>query len=279
MLPPMALSFLTPITDRYLFLPSVGVCLLVAGVQGRDMLANLRKPQVIVGWVVIASIFALWSWKTWDYVGQWQDPRSVWYFAAAKSPSPQAFEYSGEVYHEAADRIEQFIQSGKFPRRLNDLSLARVVLGEGRQLEQLSAEWSGSGAARTNSAAYRDRLWTLAWEQYQQAVAYRGTLNNPTLFMRRGMVLINRGQYEAAIKEFALGLDLAQSHTYEKVRQELGTSLQRAIGIAYWGMGKYGEAKDWLLKAQSTQRQSAQIWVPTLDDEVERITLLVRQQQ
>jgi len=49
--------------------------------------------------------------------------------------------------------------------------------------------------------------------------------------------------------------------------------------VAYWGMGKYADSKDWLLKAQATQRQSAQVWVPTLDQEVERISTLAQPQQ
>jgi hypothetical protein len=49
--------------------------------------------------------------------------------------------------------------------------------------------------------------------------------------------------------------------------------------VAYWGMGKYPEAKDWLLQAQATQRQSGLVWVPTLDQEVERITSLARTPQ
>ena len=277
MLPPMALSFLTPITDRYLFLPSVGLCLLLAGIKPRNT-PNTPKWTELLRWVGLALILTVWSWKTWDYVSQWRDPRSVWYFAAAKSPSPQAYEYSGEVYHDAADRLGEFIQSSKYPNQTNDVLLARAVLGDSLELERLSAEWSGASPARTNSLAYREQLWSLAWDQYQQAVARRGTLNTPTLFMRRGMLLINRGKYDVAIKEFSTGLDLAQTHSYEKVRQELGTSLQRAIGVAYWGMGQYANAKDWLLKAQATQRQSAQTWVPTLDQEVERITALARQQ-
>jgi hypothetical protein len=278
MLPPMALSFLTPITDRYLFLSSVGVCLLlppllVPGIPGP------RKWNPILGTLGLALILAAWSWKTWSYVGEWRDPRSVWHFAAAKCPSPQAFEYGGEVYHEAADRVAEFIKSGKFPTQTNDLSLARAVLNNPPQLEALRAEWSNASLAWTNSLAYRDRLWSLAWEQYEQAVAHRGTLNNPTLFMRRGMILINRSRYQEAIKEFTIGLELAQTHTYEKARQELGTGLERAIGVAYWGMGKYPEAKDWLLQAQATQRQSGLVWVPTLDQEVERITSLARTPQ
>lgn len=284
MLPPMALSFLTPITDRYLFLPSVGLCLLLAVLllpadfRPDADTQKTRQGIIVGGWILLALVLSAWTWKTWSYLSEWRDPRSLWYFAARKSPSPQAFEYSGEVYHEAADRVGAFIRSGNFSNLTNDLKLASVVLEDSPQFHNLRAEWLGAGV-RTNSLAYRDRLWSMAWQQYQQAVAHRGTLNNPTLFMRRGMILLNRGQYQDAIQEFKTGLDLAQLHTYQKVRDELGTGLQRAVGVAYWGMGKYADAKEWLLRAQSTQRQSGQTWVPTLDQEVERVTLLAKQQQ
>jgi hypothetical protein len=39
-------------------------------------------------------------------------------------------------------------------------------------------------------------------------------------------------------------------------------------------MGNYGEAQQWLLKAQAVQRKSGQVWLPTLDQEVERIKVL-----
>ena len=39
-------------------------------------------------------------------------------------------------------------------------------------------------------------------------------------------------------------------------------------------MNNYGEAQAWLLKAQEAQRQSGQVWLPTLDREVETIKRL-----
>ena len=59
MLPPMALSFLTPVTDRYLFLPSVGICLLLAecllwlGSRWRAMLL------VAIGVVALVAGYAI----------------------------------------------------------------------------------------------------------------------------------------------------------------------------------------------------------------------------
>jgi hypothetical protein len=283
MLPPMALSFMSPITDRYLFLPSVGVCLLVAYAAPfiLDSLCSSSSfkvqsvPAALV-WLALSALALVWAGKTRSAVAEWRDPRSVWYFVAAKSKSVEGYQYSGEVYHEAADRVQEFIRSGKAGSLTNDLPLAAAVLGDGDsgRVEALAAEWKGARDGRTNSVAYRDRLWALAWERYEQAVAHRGRLNTPNLFMRRGMILVSQGKPEAAIKEFEAGLELAQKHTYERVRRENVTHLQRALGVAYWGQGRYSEARDWLLKAQATQRQSGQVWIPTLDQEVQRITNL-----
>lgn len=69
MVPPMLLGFIVPITDRYLFLPSVGVCLLLAeaaaGLEGR--LARARW----LPWVLLAGIGAVWGAKTRNYVNEW----------------------------------------------------------------------------------------------------------------------------------------------------------------------------------------------------------------
>jgi hypothetical protein len=338
MLPPMALSFMSPITDRYLFLPSVGVCLLLAFASSRFKVqgSKFKVPSApaTLAWLALIALALVWAWQTHSVVAEWHDPRSVWYFAAAKSKSVEGYQYSGEVFHEAADRVQEFIRSGKAGLLTNDLPLAEVVLRQSgvgqtflsaggetfqsplpsqpagrtsnepgtaaageppitpdtrleslvhrqagkpalpRSVEALRAEWTGASRTRTNSAAYRDLLWSLAWERYEQAVAHRGRLNTPNLFMRRGMILVSQGKPEAAIKEFEVGLELAQKHTYERVQRENVTHLQRALGVAYWTQGRYSEARDWLLKAQATQRQSGQVWLPTLDQEVQRITQL-----
>ena len=44
--------------------------------------------------------------------------------------------------------------------------------------------------------------------------------------------------------------------------------------MAYWNTGNYPEAQQWLLKAQAVQRKSGQVWLPALDQEVERISRL-----
>jgi hypothetical protein len=50
------------------------------------------------------------------------------------------------------------------------------------------------------------------------------------------------------------------------------------MGVAYWSLRKYREAREWFLKAQAVQRKSGHAWVSTLDQEVEKITVLANRQ-
>jgi len=269
MVPPMTLSFIIPVTDRYLFLPSVGVCLLLA-VIAADLTTRLPTLRVMP-WLVLAGLSAVWGGKTWNYINEWRDPRSLWYFAAPKVKSSQACEYLGRVYQEAGDRIHQFVQAGKPTPDTNDLSLARAILREPARVGPLQDEWTGKSSTRTNSQAYCYQLWNLAWEQYEQAVACRGTVSAPNLFMGRGMILTSQGKFTAAIQEFQIALQFAQKLNYENARYEYSINALRGIGVAHWNMRDYKSAQQWLLQAQQLQQQSGKAWVPTLDQEVERI--------
>jgi hypothetical protein len=272
MVPPMLLGFIVPITDRYLFLPSVGVCLLLAelaaGLEGR-----LARARWFV-WALLAGLGAVWGAKTWTYLAEWRDPRSVWYGAHLKTRNSQVQQFLGEVYQNAGDRVNSFVRSGTPLQLTNELPFAQAVLGDAAGVERLRAEWTGVSPVRTNSTAYRDQLWDFAWRRFEESVARRGTLSAPNLFMCRGRLLVSEGKFAQAIPEFQNALALAQASSYGIVRAEGATHALFAIGVAYWNMGNYGEAQQWLLKAQAVQKQSGQVWLPALNQEVERIKAL-----
>lgn len=271
LIPPAIFNFITPVTDRYLFLSSVGVCILVA-----DLLFGALQPRAAT-WKPAAAAVVLaliWAAKTWLYVQEWADPRSVWYAASSKSQAFQNNEYLGTVYQEAGDRMHQFVTAGAPVDLRRERPLAEALLHDAARMIQLETEWRTPPPVKPHSTAYRDELYDLAWEQFELAAARRGTVNTPNLFMRRGMVLMNRGKADDALKEFHFALRLAQTHTYEKVRQENVTHLSRALGIAHWQLRNYGEAQKWFLEAQRIQKASGQVWIPTLDQEVQQISRL-----
>jgi hypothetical protein len=272
MVPPMLLAFMIPITDRYLFLPSVGVCLLLA-----EQAAGWEKRLPAAGWlpsVVLAVLGVVWGAKTWNYVSEWRDPRSVWYGAHLKTSNSQVQQFAGEVYQSAGDRIDGFVKTGALPQWTNEVRFARAVLGDEPAVDRLQAEWTRAQSSRTNSLAYRDQLWNFAWQRFEESVARRGTLIAPNLFQCRGRLLVSQGKFAQAIPEFQIALGMAQISTYAEIRNEGITHALFDIGVCYWNMNNYGEAQAWLLKAQEAQRQSGQVWLPTLDQEVENIKRL-----
>ncbi len=272
MVPPMPLNFMVPITDRYLFLSSVGLCILLVHTAAR---VAAHWPRLRwVGSAAVLGLALVWGLKTSSYIDEWRDPRSVWYGAHVKTKSSQVQQFLGEVYHNAGERVDNYIKSGVRLNLTNDLPLAQAVLQDPGQSEQLKAEWLGTTPARTNSIAYRDRLWNFAWERYEESVARRGTLSAPNLFMNRGRLLVSQGKAEAAILEFQKALAFAQTSSYELIRHEMATHALYAIGVAYWNLRNYTEAQKWLLQAQEAQRKSGRAWIPALDKEVERIQTL-----
>ncbi len=277
MAPLMVLNFIVPITDRYLFLPSVGVCLLLA--QSASEVAGKGQRARWLGYALLAGIAIAWSAKTSNYINEWRDPRSVWYGAHLKTKNPQVFQFLGEIYHNAGERIDNFIKSGAGVSPTNEIQLAQAVLNDTTLTEQLRDEWSGITPARTNSLIYRDRLWSLAWDQYEEAVLRRGTLSAPNLFMNRGRLLVSQGKPAQAIPEFQKALVFGQTSSYDVIRHEMVTHALYAIGVAHWNLRNYPEAQQWLLKAQEAQRKSGHGWIPSLDRDVERIKSLAASQR
>ena len=276
MIPPTLLNFVVPVTDRYLFLPSVGVCILLADLA--SALATRIGKAWVVAFAALAALAAFWAIQTCAYVDEWADPRSVWHRAHLKTSSPQVSQFLGEVYQNAGDRISSFAKTGAVLEVAKESRLAQAILQNNDQVERLRIEWTGAAPSRTNSLAYRDRLWSLARELYNDAVAHRGTLSTPNLFMNRGRLLVSEGEYERAILEFQTALAFAKSSSYSVIRQETTTHALRAIAVAYWNMKKFKEAQEWMLKAKDVQRKSHTVWVPTLDKELEQLQALAATQ-
>jgi hypothetical protein len=277
MVPPMLLSFIVPITDRYLFLPSVGACILLADIAAGQA-GRFAKVRWVF-WALFAGFVAFCGIKTSNYIDEWRDPRSVWYGAHLKTSSSQVAQFLGEIYQNTGDRVNAYVNSGATLDLTNDVRFGESVLNDVSATERLRAEWQGSSPAKTNSVAYRDLLRNLAWEQYNASLARRGTLSTPNLFMNRGRLLVSQGKFDAAIVEFQNALRFAENSSYEVIRQEGAINAMRAIGVAYWNMRNYKEAEQWLLKAQAIQKKSGQKWVPTLDQEVQKIHALAATQK
>jgi hypothetical protein len=272
MVPPMLLSFIVPVTDRYLFLPSVGICILAADLV--FALALRWQRAAWTAWTLGMGLAMVWCVKTFNYVGEWGDPRSVWYGAHFKTKNPEVFQFLGEIYQDAGEHINNFIKSGAPLNRTNELKFAQAVLSDPERVAKLDAEWQAGAGPKTNSIAYRDELWNFAWEQYRTSLSYRGKLSTPNLFMDRGRLLVSQGKYANAVGEFQTALAYAQASGYALIRQETVTHALRSIGVAYWNLQNFRESEQWYLKALDVQNKSGQVWVPTLQSELEEVRAL-----
>jgi len=272
LVPPMLLSFIVPVTDRYLFLPSVGVCILAADLV--LALASRWQGAHWAAWTLGLALATVWCVKTFNYAAEWGDPRSVWYGAHFKTKNPEVFQFLGEVYQDAGEHINNFIKSGTPLNPTNELKFARAVLSDPERLSKLDAEWQAAAGPKTNSIAYRDELWNFAWEQYRTSLSYRGKLSTPNLFMDRGRLLVSQGKYSDAVGEFETALAYAQASGYALIRQETVTHALRSIAVAYWNMQNFRESEQWYLKALDVQNKSGQVWVPTLQSELDEVRAL-----
>jgi hypothetical protein len=288
MVPPMLLNFPVPITDRYLFLASAGVCIALAELAVKDWRthdgpgiptlaepdAAARRQRPILPMALAVALGVIWAARTSSYLDEWCDPRSVWYAAHLKNPNTQVALFLGEAYQEAGNRIDAFIRGTGALDAPREIRLAQVMRVDPVTEARLVLEWSGRWPSRTNSLAWRDRLWSSAWEEFEEAVKHHGKLVTPNLYLDRGRLLVSQAKYPQAIAEFQIALRHAEACTYKPVRQEARIHVLRAIGVAYWHEQDYPQAVQWYLKAREVQRQSGSIWISTLDDELRRAQAL-----
>jgi tetratricopeptide (TPR) repeat protein len=227
---------------------------------------------------LLTGVAVVWTAKSWSYLSEWRDPRSVWYAATAKSTAYQGYELLGKVYQEAGERMSAFLGAGPTPKVVEEMPLARAVLNDRAREDKLRQEWTNPSNDRSVSRAYRDRLWELAGEEFDSAIAHRGTINAPNSYLRRGKLRVDQGRAADAIADLKMAYQLSQAHTYLGIRQETGTQTARGVAIAYWQIHDYKQARDWLLQAKRIQDASPRRWVPTLEQEIERVTPLAEAQ-
>lgn len=91
----------------------------------------------------------------------------------------------------------------------------------------------------------------------------------PKLFMRRGLLLVSRGSYAQAIPELETALRFAEVDSDIRVRQKVVVHLLRGLAAVNGHLGRPRVAVEWLRKAREVQYSSGQVWVPTLDEELE----------
>ena len=100
-IPAQVLSFVHPVTDRYLFFSSAASAILIAWL----LWTAIKKWQtrgMVIGATVLLIITLFWLRTTLKYLAEWRDPRSVWFAATNKSPDEEVSYSIGGHYLDLA---------------------------------------------------------------------------------------------------------------------------------------------------------------------------------
>jgi len=262
LIPAQVLSFMHPVTDRYLFFPSVGAAIFIAwGIIAAG--ERLGREGLIGATAVLAAITILWGVKTLAYVREWRDPRSVWYAATAKSSDPEAYYNLGSHYQDTAGRLG--IKPRGAPLTEPDARrLASAVWASDPRLPALFAEWAGGQHDGPLEKAFRAHLRTLAWDAFEQRVRTKGVTSMPNLYFRRGLLLSDGNDLQGARKEFLAAAEEASRFPLAESRQEFLVRSHSALGVTAWQERDFSEAMRWLKLAEEEQTRAGRNWVPDL---------------
>ena len=267
-IPSQVLSFIHPVADRYMYLPSVGAVILIAA--GIFKLGKkLGEKGKFASIVVLLIIGFFWTKTTVGYINEWADPRSVWYAATKKSTDPQVFSGLGIHYQNVSDKL------GPTPRgtpltKEEALDLASALWADNPKLAALKAEIESGKQDGENIQAFKSYMHQLAWNSFDTALKNK-TTTMTNIYFRRGLLLFDDGKFEEAKKEFLACINEASHDTFEEGKDEFVVRSHNGLGIAAWHEANYQEAYRYLKMAFDEQNQFGKVWVPELANNLKQL--------
>ena len=268
-LPTQVLPFSYPVTDRYLFLPSVGAVILIAWVVFKAT-DHLPKWNMAVATALVAVVSLVWLKKTTDYLSEWQDPRSVWYAATRKTNDFHVYYELGWEYLDKSSRLGATVRNLPLPVEQSK-QLASLVWGDDPRLPRLLSELSVDQHAGPTEAAFKQYLQIKAAENFNRALATKGEHLMPDLFLSRGVLLLDKGDRQSAKKEFLTELDEASQLPSPEARQEALIACHYNLAVTEEGLGNAKEALSWIRRAEQEQNQLGRTVVPGITDNRQKL--------
>jgi tetratricopeptide (TPR) repeat protein len=147
--------------------------------------------------------------------------------------------------------------------------LASVLWVGDPRLSTLLSEWTKGQHAGLLEQEFQRHIWTLGWDAFEHALHAKGTRALPTLFYRRGTLLLDRSELQGARKEFLDALDENSRSTVAGVREQV--LCQSALGSIAWKEEDYREALRWYRLAEDAQTRSDGNWVTDLSANRQRM--------
>jgi tetratricopeptide (TPR) repeat protein len=216
----------------------------------------------------------LWGRTTLAYVTEWRDPRSVWYGAAAKSSDPLVFYNLGWHYLDIAAGLGVSPRKPR-PSQAEARQFASLLWEGDPRLPGLLSEWSGGQRGGPVEKTFQDYVRTLAWQAFDRALLTKGKHIMPDLYLRRGLLLLDRDDLQGARKEFLAGVDEAPRSSFTERRAEILVNTYNNLGIIAWRETNYSEALRWLRLAEEEQTRSGGDWLPDLTANRKRLEAII----
>lgn len=260
--PTQVLPFAYPVADRYLFLPSVGACILIACLLFKAT-EHLPKWNIPAGTALVIVVSLIWFTKTVAYLAEWQDPRSVWFAATRKS----------DDFHLSYELGWEYLQkAGNFGTKRRNPSLpvgeakdyASAVWKNDPRLPQLLVQLSDKPLDRPVENEFKEYLQTKAAENFDEAIARKGTYIMSDLFLCRGVLFADKGDMQSAKKEFLAELDEGSQLPYSEARQEAVIRAHYNLAVAEQALGNSKEALAWIRLAEEEQQRLGTNVIPEL---------------
>jgi hypothetical protein len=268
-LPTQVLPFPYPVTDRYLFLPSIGAVILIAWLAFK-FTDHLPKWKVAAATTLVAVVSLVWLGKTVDYLSEWQDPRSIWYAATRKTNDSHVYYELGWEYLDKSSTLGTTARNLPLPAEKSK-ELASLIWRDDARLPQLLAELSIDQHTGSAESAFKEYLQTKAAESFDRALATKGEHLMPDLFLNRGVLLLDKGDMQSAKKEFLAELDEISQLPSPEARQEALIACYYNLAIAEKGLGNSGEALSWIRLAEQEQNQLGKTIIPGLSEDRQKL--------
>ncbi|TMI88601.1 MAG: hypothetical protein E6H06_18890 [Bacteroidetes bacterium] len=270
-IPAQVLSFTHPVTDRYIFFPSVAAVILLAwGIF--EITKRIGRYQLAVLSSLTLIIAIIWAINTMNYISEWKDPRSVWYAAMKKSSDPTISQNLGSYYVGLARSIgdsSQSISKEELQR------LASAVWSKDPRLPKLNSELSTSQQSGPMKREFKDQILSLAWDAFEKTLQGKEDRVMPALFYNRGLILLEKNDLNGAKKEFLAGVNEASRETFAPVRNELTVYCYTDLGIISWKQANYQEALKWFRLGEQQQNMAGANWVPTISQTCKQLEAII----
>ena len=273
LLPAQVMSFIHPVSDRYLFFPSVAFVILIA--WGMFYMAERMKKKlatVFISGILVISF--LWTRATLNYLSEWKDPRSIWFAAVEKSADPHNPYCLGRYYLEMASKLGTTPRGERLSHEKAE-AIGSTIWKENPKLNALLTEWQAGKNGGPAEKEFQNQLWSLGWVQFEQALHTIGTHVMPELFYQRGVLLLDRGEFPEAKKEFTKALDEASLSSVEDVKADVVVSSHNALGAIAWKQGNYREAFKWFEIAEGEQKKFGGDWIPDIAEKKRKMETTV----